>query len=31
VALAELLTSPPPGAASAKASGVLLIFYRGYW
>jgi hypothetical protein len=31
VALAELLSSPPPGAANAKAGGVLLIFYRGFW
>ncbi len=31
VALAELLSSPPPGAGSARANGVLLIFYRGHW
>src|SRR2546428_3279333 len=30
VTLAELLSSPP-GAGSARANGVLLIFYRGYW
>jgi len=31
LALAELLASPPSGAGNARASGVLLIFYRGYW
>ena len=31
VTLAELLTSPSMGAAGAKASGALLIFYRGHW
>jgi len=31
VALADLLSSPPLGAPSAKANGVLLIFYRGFW
>ncbi len=31
VALADLLSSPPSGAPSAKAKGVLLIFYRGFW
>jgi hypothetical protein len=30
-ALADLLSSPPIGTASAKASGALLIFYRGHW
>jgi hypothetical protein len=30
VTLAELLSSPP-GAGSARANGVLLIFYRGFW
>jgi hypothetical protein len=31
VALAELLSSAPTGAANASAKGVLLIFYRGHW
>jgi len=31
VTLAELLSSPPAGGANAKANGVLLIFYRGFW
>ena len=31
VTLTELLSSAPSGAATAKASGVLLIFYRGHW
>jgi len=31
VALADLLSSPPAGAAGTKANGVLLIFYRGHW
>jgi hypothetical protein len=31
VTLTELLTSTPAGAAGARASGVLLIFYRGHW
>lgn len=31
VTLAELLASAPAGAANAKASGALLIFYRGHW
>jgi hypothetical protein len=31
VTLAELLTSAPAGAAGAKTSGALLIFYRGHW
>jgi len=31
VTFAELLSSPPTGTASAKANGVLLIFYRGHW
>jgi len=31
VRLAELLSSPLPGAASTSAKGALLIFYRGYW
>jgi len=31
VSLADLLSSPPPGTKTAKASGVLLIFYRGHW
>jgi hypothetical protein len=32
ITLAELLTSPMPGAAATAApSGVLLIFYRGHW
>ena len=30
-ALAELLSSPPGGGTGAKANGVLLIFYRGFW
>ena len=31
VTLANLLSSGPAGTANAKANGVLLIFYRGYW
>ena len=31
VTLAELLASPSAGTAGARANGVLLIFYRGYW
>jgi|SRR5437867_4998756 len=31
VTLAELLGSGPNGAAGPKASGALLIFYRGHW
>ncbi len=31
VTLAGLLASPTAGAKSAKANGVLLIFYRGHW
>ncbi|PYK97159.1 MAG: hypothetical protein DME19_17235 [Verrucomicrobia bacterium] len=29
--LAELLASPLAGAATARANGALLIFYRGHW
>ena len=31
VALADLLSSPPAGAAGVKPAAALLIFYRGYW
>ena len=31
VALADLLSSPPSGAAGGKPGGALLIFYRGHW
>ena len=31
VTLAELFSSPPASASKAKASSVLLIFYRGFW
>ena len=31
VALADLLASRQAGTTSARAKGVLLIFYRGYW
>ena len=31
VSLAELLSSPVSSASTAKANGVLLIFYRGFW
>ncbi len=31
VTLAQLLSVAPAGSASARANGVLLIFYRGYW
>jgi len=31
VSLADLLSAPASSASTAKANGVLLIFYRGFW
>jgi hypothetical protein len=31
VSLADLLSAPTSSASTAKANGVLLIFYRGFW